>query len=230
MLNKLILFCIGSILFHSCVFLGPSSKELLRRAASKKPYDVIIVPGMPYDSVLGNWSMAMKGRIYWSKYLYEKGIAKNIIYSGSAVYTPYIESKIMRMYGEAIGIPIEVMYAETKAEHSTENIYYSYYMARKMGFKKIAVATDPFQAKMLKGYPRRLKIKVDFIPFVIDTLRTMTKSDSLKINAEAAKVSDFVSLEDRENRFKRAWGTLGKNIKRVEEDVRNKKRGRNKNQ
>jgi uncharacterized SAM-binding protein YcdF (DUF218 family) len=228
--GKFILFCIGSILFNSCVFLGPSSKELLRRATSKKPYDVIIVPGMPYDSALGNWTMAMKGRIYWSKYLYDKGIAKNIIYSGSAVYTPYVEAKIMTMYGEAIGIPANVMFAETKAEHSTENLYYSYYMARKMGFKKIAVATDPFQAKMLKGYPRRLKIKVDFIPFVIDSLRTMAKTDSLKINAEAARVPDFVSLEDRENRFKRAWGTLGKNVKRVEEDVRNKKRKKDKHQ
>ena len=223
MLKPLGLILIFTSLFGSCVFLGPSKSELYRRAYSQKPYDVIIVPGVPYDSLIGDWSFAMKGRIYWSKYLYEKGITKNIIYSGSAVYSPYNEAKIMAMFGKAIGIPKDVIYEEPNAEHSTENIYYSYYLAKKLGFEKIAVATDPFQAKMLKGYPRKMKVKIDFIPFVIDSLETMIKRDSIKINYEDAKVKNFVSIVDRESRFKRIWGTMGKNIKRVDEDVRNKR-------
>ena len=54
------------------------------------------------------------------------GMAKNVMFSGSAVYTPYYESKIMALYAEAIGIPKERIYIETEAEHSTENIFYSY--------------------------------------------------------------------------------------------------------
>ena len=212
------------VVLNSCVFFGPSNGELYTRAVSKKPYDVIIVPGMPYDSSVGDISMAMKGRIYWSKFLYEKGITKNIIYSGSAVYTPYCEAEIMAMYGKEIGIPRECIFTEKEAEHSTENIYYSYYLAKKLGFEKIAVATDPFQAKLLKGYPKKMKVKIDFIPFIFDSLRTMDKRDSIKIEVESAKVKLFESIEDRESRFKRILGTMGKNINRVQEDVRNKRR------
>ncbi|HSZ24982.1 MAG TPA: YdcF family protein [Cytophagaceae bacterium] len=216
---------VSSILFfNSCVFLGPSQKELYIRAQKKKPYDVIIVPGVPYDSASQNWSNAMKGRVYWSLYLYQKGMASNIIYSGSAVYTPYIEAKIMAMIGEKLGIPSEHIFVETKAEHSTENIYYSYYAAKKLGFNSIAVATDPFQAKMLKGYPRKIKINIDFIPFIMDSLKTIDRADKIEIDADKAKVKQFVSIVDRENRFKRIWGTMGKNIKRVEEDERFKKK------
>jgi uncharacterized SAM-binding protein YcdF (DUF218 family) len=212
--QKQLLFMLFSALLNSCVFFGPSGKKLYTKAVSKKPYDVIIVPGAPYDSLKGNWSMPMKARIYWSKHLFETGIAKNIIFSGSAVYTPYVESKVMALYAAALGIPPQNIFVETKAEHSTENIYYSYQMARKLGFEKIAIATDPLQARLLRSYPRRIKIKADFIPMVIDSLKTMDKKDFIKIDTESAKVKDFVSIVDRENRFKRFWGTLGKNIKK----------------
>ena len=71
-------------------------------------YDVIIVPGVPLKD--GKWDRTMKARIYWSKFLYDKGIAKNIMYSGSAVYSPYYEGEVMVMYAEAIGIPKEHIY------------------------------------------------------------------------------------------------------------------------
>jgi uncharacterized SAM-binding protein YcdF (DUF218 family) len=218
---KYLVFVLIFVLVNACVFFGPSEKKLFSRAVSKKPYDVIIVPGSPYDSALG-WSVAMKGRLYWSKYLYENGIAKNIIYSGSAVYSPYKEAEIMAMYAEKLGIPAEHIYAETKAEHSTENVYYAYYMAKKLGFEKIAVATDPFQARLLRHYPARIKVEIDFIPFVLDTMKTIKKEDFIKIDAEKARVKNFVSIVDRESRFKRFWGTMGRNIERVKEDVRNK--------
>lgn len=207
----------------SCVFFGPSERKLFSRAILKKPYDVIIVPGFPYDSRLGTWSKSMKARLYWSKYLYENGFTKNIIYSGSAVYSPYKEGDIMAMYAEKLGIPKEHIYSETQAEHSTENIYYAYYLAKKLGFEKIAVATDPFQARLLRAYPKRIKVEIDFIPFILDSLNTIEKKEFIEIEAEKAKEENFVSIVDRESRFKRFWGTLGKNIKRVKEDVRNHK-------
>lgn len=210
--------------FEFLRFFGPSEKDLFSRAVSRKPYDVIIVPGIPHDTASDDWDMALKGRLYWSKFLYEKGIAKNVIYSGGAVYTPYTEAEIMAMYGVSLGIPKEHIFTETRAEHSTENIYYSYYLARRLGFEKIAVATNPFQARMLRRYPKIMKVEIDFIPFIIDSLRTMDKHNFCKISGEGNRVPGFVSIVDREDRFKRFWGTLGKNIKRVEEDVRNTKK------
>ncbi len=178
----------------------------------EKTYDVIIVPGVPYND--DYWTKVLLGRIYWSHYLYKNGITKNIIYSGSAVYTPYIESEIMAMYGEQLGIPKSDIFTETRAEHSVENVYYSYTLARKLGFKKIALATDPFQSRMVKWPTKRMKVDIDFIPFPMDLLDTLNfeNFDKITINSQKAYVENFISLEERKNFFQRLMGTLGRNI------------------
>ena len=91
----------------------------------------------------------MRYRVLWSKFLIDKGYANNVIYSGSAVYSPFVESKIMALYGKELGIPEQNIFTEEKAEHSTENLFYSYEIAKQMGFIKIALATDPFQINNL---------------------------------------------------------------------------------
>ena len=96
----------------------------MHTAYKRKPFDVIIVPGIPFRD--GEWDVIMKSRVLWSKKLYEEGAAKHIIYSGSAVYTPYIESEIMRKYALALGIPDSVIFLEKDAFHGVENLYYSY--------------------------------------------------------------------------------------------------------
>ncbi len=214
-------YCIFFVaMMNACVFSGPTQHELFSVALSRKPYDVIIVPGVPHDTASDNWDLVMKGRIYWSRFLYEKGVAKNIIYSGGAVYTPFYEGEIMSIYALQLGIPEENIFIETRAEHSTENVYYSYYLAKRLGFHKIAVATDPFQAGMLRNYPKLMRMQLDFIPFVVDTLKTIDKRAFVKLSGNQNRVDPFVSLADRESRFKRFWGTLGKNIVREAEDER----------
>ena len=173
---------------------------------------MIVVPGVPFEK--GKWSRTMKARVYWSKYLFDKGIARNVMYSGSAVYTPYYEANIMSLYAQALGIPKENIYTETRAEHSTENIYYSYQKARQLGFRTVALASDPFQTKLLKRFTRkRVSPEVRLLPFVIDTLRQMepTMTDP-EIDYHSAYRNDFVSLMKRENVWKRFRGTRGKNL------------------
>lgn len=194
----------------------------LIKAYSKKPelktnednaiYDVIIVPGVPFND--DYWAGVLLSRIYWSHYLYQTGMTKNIIYSGSAVYTPYIESEIMAMYGKEMGINESNIYTETSAEHSVENVYYSYHLARELGFEKIALATDPFQSRMMKWPSKRMKVDIDFIPFSVELFDTikMKNMDEIIIDSSKAYVNDFVSLEDRKNFFQRLKGTLGRNI------------------
>ena len=155
-LLQLSLVPVFAYMITSCSFTARKTKTLLQEAREKGPFDVIVVPGVPLEN--GTWSRTMKARIYWAKYLYEQGITRNIIFSGSAVATPYHEAKVMTMYAIAAGVPSNIIYRELKAEHSTENIYYSYKMARSLGFTKIALASDPFQTRMLKGFTRK---KVD---------------------------------------------------------------------
>lgn len=200
-----------SVIINSCSFSSKTTKKLLSKSLDMS-YDVIIVPGYPFQNFV--WDDNMKGRIYWSKYLYDKGIAKNVMYSGSSVSSPYYEGTIMALYAEAIGIPKEHIYTELKAEHSTENIYYSYKKAKKLGFKKIAVASDPFQTKLLRRYIRK-KVSPDvaIIPFVIDTLKMIEPAmTDPAIDYKQAFNKDYKSLKEREGFWKLLRGTRGLNV------------------
>ncbi|RYY18613.1 MAG: YdcF family protein [Chitinophagaceae bacterium] len=200
-----------AIFISSCQFSQKASHRMFRDASDEK-FDVIVVPGVPFENE--SWSRVMKGRVYWAKYLYDKGIARNIMFSGSAVYSPYYEARIMALYAEAIGVPKENIFTEIKAEHSTENIYYSYRKSLKLGFKKVALASDPFQTKMLKTFTRRkVNSDVKLIPFVIDTMKIIepTMRDP-KIDYQQAFVPDFKPIKKRENFWQRFRGTLGRKI------------------
>jgi uncharacterized SAM-binding protein YcdF (DUF218 family) len=195
----------------ACMFSSKTTHHYFSRA-EKKQYDVVIVPGVPFENAL--WSRTMKGRVYWSKYLFDRGIAKNIIYSGSAVYSPYYEGKIMAQYAIALGIPAKNIFTEDRAEHSTENIYYSYKLAKKLGFQQIALASDPFQAKRLRKFIRqKMDGSIDIIPFVVDTLKRIEPGmTDPAINYQQSFRKDFIALPERESFRKRWRGTRGKNI------------------
>jgi uncharacterized SAM-binding protein YcdF (DUF218 family) len=195
----------------SCSFSEKTAKRYFDKS-STKTYDVIAVPGVPFYET--GWDSIMRGRVYWSKWLFDKGIAKNIMYSGSSVYSPYYEGEIMALYAIAIGMPKEHVFTETKAEHSVENLYYCYLKSKKLGFSSIALATDPFQSKQLKRFARlRIGEDVGIIPFVIDTLRSLHPiMINPAIDYKLAYNKDFVSLPSRQSLWKRLRGTFGKNI------------------
>ena len=179
-------------------------------AAQLKPFDAIIVPGVPFKN--GNWDSVMKARVIWSYILYRDGYTKNVIYSGASVYSPYYEGKIMALYAEQLGIPKEHIFSETRARHSTENVFYSYLLAKKQGFKSIALATDPFQSSLLQRFTRkRFLTPVYHLPFVTDTLALYNHLNP-QIDPTPAFSNDFVSITKEESLWKRIKGTLGKDI------------------
>jgi uncharacterized SAM-binding protein YcdF (DUF218 family) len=197
-----------SAIFYSCSYSSKAAKKLFNQAKAKG-YDIVVVPGVPFEN--GKWSATMKGRVYWAKYLYDNGITKNIMFSGSSVYSPYYEGMIMALYAEALGVPKENIFYETEAEHSTENMYYSYHLAKKLGFTKIALASDVFQTKSLRSFARkRISRDVGMIPMLLDTLKIQQPS-------MIDPAIDFISIKKREGFFKRLKGTMGYNIKKKKE-------------
>ncbi|HVM88374.1 MAG TPA: YdcF family protein [Puia sp.] len=206
---------VSVLILNSCSFSSKASRKLYDQAAVEK-FDLVIVPGVPFED--GKWNRIMKGRLYWAKFLYDKGIAKNLMFSGAAVYSPYVEGEIMALYARALGIPKENIFAETRAEHSTENIYYSYRKAVQLGFKKIALASDPFQTKMLNKFTReKVNPDVKMIPFVMDTLKKMEPDmTDPEIDYQQAFVPDFKPISKRESLWKRLKGTMGKNLDQEE--------------
>lgn len=199
---------IGLVL-SSCTFSKYATKSYAK-AEKSVPYDAIIVPGLPYNKE--KTSPVMKMRMFWAKHLFDKGIARNVIFSGGAVYTPFVESIAMRTMADSLGIPSSHTFSETEAEHSTENVYYSWKLAKGLGFKKVALATDPFQSAMLKSFVRKFTPEVDIIPVVYDKI-DLKDNDLPRIDTTAAYKSNFVSIKERQSFFQRMRGTLGKRVK-----------------
>jgi uncharacterized SAM-binding protein YcdF (DUF218 family) len=205
--------------------------KMLYRAADKafqkglkeQPYDAVIVPGFPYNGE--KWDMILQMRIHWAHYLYSKGYAKNIIFSGSAVATPYIESRVMANYAQALGVPREHLFTEERAEHSTENVYYSYRLAKDQGFTKLALATDPIQTSYMRKFIKRFALPIGLLPTVVDTLKVLNLYEP-KVALDSSMKEGFVKLSDRENFFQRFRGTMGRYIVWHEEDLKKKKHRR----
>lgn len=211
MKNRGLIVIVCSLLLVSCANIKYAEK-MNQIALKTAPYDVVIVPGVPYlDESL---SAVMAARILWSKYLVDSGIAKHIIYSGAAVGTPYYEGKIMKIIADSLGINPNITFSEIRAEHSTENVYYSMKMAQKMGFSKIALATDPFQVKMLKSFLKKRCGNMAVLPIVFPKIdpQQNRKFSLPAIDAKDAYVPDFIPLADRQSFFERFRGTLGKHI------------------
>jgi hypothetical protein len=85
----------------------PSPSKSFQKARIKAPFDVIIVPGIPYAD--HDWaSNVMKDRAVWPFYPYKKGIAHNVSFSGNAiaVATDPFQSTTFKTYALDIGIPV----------------------------------------------------------------------------------------------------------------------------
>ncbi len=206
---RLIIATLCITLASGCTF-SRYARKSYERAQAMKPFDAIIVPGLPYDKE--NTSSMLELRMLWAKHLYEQGIARNVIFSGGAVYTPFVESVAMKTMADSMGIPSNRTFCETEAEHSTENVYYSLKVAEGLGFEKVALATDPFQAVMLRRFIRKHTPAIEVIPLVFNKIDP-DNFELPAIDTTAAYRKDFVSIKEREGFFERIRHTFGKRVK-----------------
>jgi uncharacterized SAM-binding protein YcdF (DUF218 family) len=203
-------FLLTGLLFTQCTFTHYARRSYAL-ARKEKPYDVVVVPGVPYEG--DRTTGVMKMRLFWAKHLYDSGFTRNIIFSGSSVYTPYVESIVLKIMADSLGVPPQHVFSETRAEHSTENAYYSWKMAKELGFTKIALATDPFQAGMLRAFIKKYCPGMQAIPIVFDEMKDIDDKQLPRINPAPAYVENFVSVKQRESFWTRFRYTMGKRVK-----------------
>jgi uncharacterized SAM-binding protein YcdF (DUF218 family) len=212
---KLLFLTISALLICSGCADQKFARKYYAKAQQAQPYDAVIVTGIPYNDTT-NSGLIFAARVLWAKYLYDHGIAKNIIFSGSAVSTPYYEGKAMKIVADSLGMPPGHTFSETRAEHSTENVWYGMKMAKKMGCKRIALAADPFQVKMLRGFLKKRCDDMDYIPIIYDSVihdRNNWHAQIPKVDFTGAFEPKFVSLYVKETFWERFNGTRGKHIK-----------------
>lgn len=199
-----------SFFMSSCMLFHPSAKKLTKRALmANKQYDAIIVPGVPF--LEPKWDQTMQMRVLWAIHLYKNGSTKKIIMSGSSVYSPYVEAQIMKLYAISFGVPSEDIIIEDKAQHSTENVWYSYKLAKTLGHTKIALCTDPFQTRMTYRFGKRRLKDLKFLPVLFDTLKTLPH-ETPTINYLPYKIENFIPITQTQSFWYRLRGTMGKHI------------------
>lgn len=209
---RLIIFVLGSLLLPSCFFLGPTPRKLFQTAELVKPIDIAIIPGLPLYH--GKLDTLLKSRLLWSHFLFKKGIVSNVLYSGNAVYTPWVEGSSMALFANLLGIENENILIDTIAEHSTENLFYGYQLAKKMGYKTIAIATDPFQCAMLHKYAKKnFNETIYFIPIIYDSIKPQMNM-CLEIDTTLTIKKNFIPITERLDSKDRLKGTTGKSIKK----------------
>lgn len=205
-----VLFLIAGLFLSSCLLFQPSASKLTRRALAKhKPYDAVIVPGVPF--MAPTWDLTMQMRVVWGVHLYKRGLTRKIIMSGSSVYSPYVEAEIMKLYAISLGVPEGDILVESKAQHSTENIWYSYKLAKSMGYEHIALSTDPFQTRMTYRFGRRRLKDLQYLPVIFDTLKTIPRTDPV-IGYESYKIDSFKPITETQSFWYRLRGTMGRHI------------------
>ncbi len=111
----------------------------------RAPFDVVVVPGCPGRSD-GGLSPCQARRAVWAAVLWEQGLASHIMTSGAAVHSPYVEAEGLAAGIAAMGVPPERIYLEPDALHTDENMYDSLRIARALGFRRLAVASEGMQA------------------------------------------------------------------------------------
>ncbi|MBD80499.1 MAG: hypothetical protein CL840_16400 [Crocinitomicaceae bacterium] len=202
-------FGIISLLLVSCKTLKYNEVAANRYAYADevKPFDVLVVPGTPYYQE--GMTNVMLYRLLWAQHLYNNGFAKKIIFSGAAVYTPFVESCIMKEYAKLLGLPGDSILLETQAETSVDNIYYSNLLARKNELKDLLVATDMFQSLRYAQFQKQTNIQFNIVPMIKDSI-DLDFRFKVAINDSVCYQKGWVDYKKRKPSYERFAKSGGK--------------------
>ncbi len=116
-----------------------------------------------------------------------------------------------------LGVPEADILIDTLAEHSTENVFYSYELGRSRGFSTFAIATDPFQCGLLYNFSRKkFETEFYFLPIIYDSIRPIYHLNP-DVDMTSAYIDHFVPLGERESYGQRIKASRGKKIQFKEE-------------
>jgi hypothetical protein len=104
-------------------------------------FDAVIVPGCPSEDD-GSLSRCQMSRAVWAAILWQRGWAGAFITSGAAVHSRFVEAEALAAGMAALGVPADRIWLEPNALHTDENMYFSLQIARALGFRTLAVASQ----------------------------------------------------------------------------------------
>lgn len=112
-------------------------------------------------------SGALQARTEQAVALYQRGIARRLLFSGGVGVNPPSEASVMRALAVRLGVPEEACVLE-EASHSTEqNARYSAELLRALGARRVVVVSDPYHLLRARQYFRLQGFEVDTSPALL---------------------------------------------------------------
>lgn len=171
-----------------------------------KSVDVMLIPGCP-TTPDGALSVCQRRRVRWGAWLYNAGLTRYFIVSGSNVTTRHRESDALAAGLAALGVPAEVIVVEMHALHTDENVYYAHLLAEQMGFERMGIASDRGQTgpacAMLEHHRSTCEV-FDLDTDAIETDGSAVDLDPIRISEEPE--ATWVPRADRERARAKAAG------------------------
>jgi len=171
-----------------------------------EPYDAVIVPGCPSEED-GALSYCQIGRAGQAALLWQGAWTRNFIVSGSDVHTPYVEAEAIAQAMTTLGVPPERIVLERDALHSDENVYYSALLATRLGFQRLAIASNGAIASWLCGLLVEEGRSCAALPMDLGALNAYLPAHDAALRAlRAHRVDPWEPLPARADRIARASG------------------------
>lgn len=162
-----------------------------------EPLDTVLVPGCPSEED-GALSRCQWDRVLWAHRLWEDGVTRTFITSGNAVYNPYIEAEALRAGLIGLGVPGDVIYTETQALHSDENIAYALAMMEELDLDTVGVATHPGHTTAIRQMARGWGHQVVAIPIDMGEVRDVDTETLPEIRTSPVDDDEWIPLKRRE--------------------------------
>lgn len=124
--------------------------------------DTIIILGYPSKRE-GQPSAILRSRLDKGIELYNNGVAKNIILTGSAVRNRNIEAEVMADYCIKAGVPADKLMLEKKAQNTYENALFARKIMKAHRYRTGTIVTSDFHIHRAKFIFKHFAQDLQFI-------------------------------------------------------------------
>lgn len=165
--------------------------------AMEGPLDTVLVPGCPSNSD-GTLSNCQWDRALWAHELWKDGVTRTFITSGNAVHNSYIEAEALRAGMVALGVPDDVIYTETQALHSDENVAYAIDMMEELGMERFGIASHPGHTGGMRAMAKGWGYRATPIPLQLDVTRDLLDEGVPTVQTQPVPRDEWLPLQRRE--------------------------------
>jgi uncharacterized SAM-binding protein YcdF (DUF218 family) len=139
---KLFLRIVNVLLVLACAAVLINLLTVPNHNIADTHFDTIIVLGYPANPD-GSPSPEMRERVLEAVREYKAGVAPHIIMSGGAAHNKYIESHVMLSFAFGQGVPLSALLADSHAQNTIQNIFYSASIMRQENWHSAEVISSP---------------------------------------------------------------------------------------